>query len=36
VVQPTRVNPEATMPANPNFDAATVAALTAYFAAAKP
>ena len=33
VVQPNRVNPEATMPANPEFDAATVAALTAYFQA---
>lgn len=31
IVQPTRVNPEATMPANPDFDAATVAALLAYF-----
>jgi mono/diheme cytochrome c family protein len=35
IVQPNRVNPEATMPANPNYDAATVAALTAYFQAAK-
>jgi hypothetical protein len=33
IVQPNRVNPEATMPANPNYDAATVAALTAYFQA---
>lgn len=31
VVQPNRVNPEATMPANPTYDAATVAALAAYF-----
>ncbi|MGC2618821.1 MAG: hypothetical protein WA414_07235 [Acidobacteriaceae bacterium] len=35
IVQPNRVNPEATMPANPQYDAATVAALTAYFQAAK-
>lgn len=33
LVQPNRVNPEATMPPNPEFDAATVAALTAYFKA---
>jgi mono/diheme cytochrome c family protein len=33
IVQPNRVNPEATMPANPNYDAATVAALVAYFQA---
>lgn len=31
LVQPNRVNPEATMPPNPEFDAATVAAVTAYF-----
>ncbi|HEX4005923.1 MAG TPA: cytochrome c [Acidobacteriaceae bacterium] len=31
IVQPNRVNPEATMPPNPKYDAATVAALTAYF-----
>ena len=31
LVQPNRVNPEATMPPNPEFDAATVAAITAYF-----
>ncbi len=31
VVRPQAVNPEATMPANPDYDAATVAALTAYF-----
>lgn len=31
IVQPNRVNPEATMPPNPQFDPATVAALTAYF-----
>ena len=38
IVQPNRVNPEALMPANPDYDAATVAALTAYFqsAGAKP
>jgi mono/diheme cytochrome c family protein len=35
IVQPNRVNPEATMPANPKYDAATVAAITAYFQAAK-
>jgi mono/diheme cytochrome c family protein len=33
VIQPNRVNPEATMPPNPNYDAATVAALVAYFQA---
>lgn len=31
VVRPNSVNPEATMPANPDYDAATIAALTAYF-----
>ncbi|MGA7522015.1 MAG: hypothetical protein WBW84_06005 [Acidobacteriaceae bacterium] len=31
VVRPQSVNPEATMPANPEYDAATIAALTAYF-----
>jgi len=31
VVRPNSVNPEANMPANPDYDAATVAALTAYF-----
>ena len=31
VVRPQAVNPEANMPANPEYDAATVAALTAYF-----
>lgn len=31
LIQPNRVNPEATMPPNPEFDAATVAAVTAYF-----
>jgi hypothetical protein len=31
VVRPNAVNPEANMPANPDYDAATVAALTAYF-----
>jgi mono/diheme cytochrome c family protein len=35
IVQPNRVNPEATMPANPKYDAATVAAITAYFQAVK-
>lgn len=33
IVQPNRVNPEATMPPNPKYDAATVAALIAYFQA---
>lgn len=31
VVRPNAVNPEANMPPNPDYDAATVAALTAYF-----
>ena len=31
VKEPMRVNPEATMPGNPEFDAATIAAVTAYF-----
>ncbi|MGA8161621.1 MAG: hypothetical protein WBD32_17870 [Acidobacteriaceae bacterium] len=31
VVRPNAVNPEANMPPNPEYDAATVAALTAYF-----
>jgi mono/diheme cytochrome c family protein len=31
VVRPQAVNPEATMPPNPEYDAATIAALTAYF-----
>jgi len=31
VVRPNAVNPEANMPANPTYDAPTVAALTAYF-----
>lgn len=31
VVRPQAVNPEANMPANPEYDAATIAALTAYF-----
>lgn len=31
VVRPQSVNPEATMPANPAYDAATIGALTAYF-----
>jgi hypothetical protein len=31
VVRPNSVNPEANMPANPTYDAATIAALTAYF-----
>lgn len=31
LIQPNRVNPEATMPPNPEFDASTVAAVTAYF-----
>jgi hypothetical protein len=33
IIQPNRVNPEATMPPNPNYDSATVAALVAYFQA---
>ena len=36
MVQPNRVNPEATMPPNPAFDAATVAAVTAYFQSQGP
>jgi hypothetical protein len=31
VVRPNSVNPEANMPANPQYDAVTIAALTAYF-----
>ncbi|MFP5230815.1 MAG: hypothetical protein ACLGXA_24630 [Acidobacteriota bacterium] len=31
VVRPNSVNPEATMPPNPDYDPATIAALTAYF-----
>lgn len=31
VVRPNSINPEANMPANPDYDAATIAALTAYF-----
>jgi len=31
VLRPNAVNPEANMPANPEYDAATIAALTAYF-----
>jgi mono/diheme cytochrome c family protein len=31
VVRPNAVNPEANMPANPQYDAVTIAALTAYF-----
>jgi mono/diheme cytochrome c family protein len=31
VVRPNAVNPEANMPPNPEYDAATIAALTAYF-----
>ena len=31
VVRPNAVNPEATMPGNPSYDQATLAALTAYF-----
>ena len=33
IIQPNRVNPEATMPPNPKYDSATVAALVAYFQA---
>jgi hypothetical protein len=36
VVRPNSVNPEANMPANPDYDAATVAALTAYFRSFAP
>jgi mono/diheme cytochrome c family protein len=36
VVRPNAVNPEATMPANPDYDAATIAALTAYFRSFAP
>jgi mono/diheme cytochrome c family protein len=36
VVRPNSVNPEANMPANPDYDAATVAALTAYFKSFAP
>jgi cytochrome c1 len=31
VLRPNSVNPEANMPANPQYDATTIAALTAYF-----
>lgn len=36
LIQPNRVNPEANMPPNPEFDAATVAAVTAYFQSEAP
>jgi mono/diheme cytochrome c family protein len=36
VVRPNSVNPEANMPANPDYDAATIAALTAYFRSFAP
>jgi hypothetical protein len=36
VVRPNSVNPEANMPANPEYDAATVAAITAYFRSFAP
>jgi mono/diheme cytochrome c family protein len=36
VVRPNSVNPEANMPANPEFDPATIAALTAYFRSFAP
>ncbi len=36
VVRPNSVNPEANMPPNPEYDAATVAALTAYFRSFAP
>jgi len=36
VVRPNAVNPEANMPANPEYDAATVAALVAYFRSFAP
>jgi len=36
VVRPNSVNPEANMPANPDYDAATIAALTSYFRSFAP
>jgi hypothetical protein len=36
VVRPNSVNPEANMPANPEYDAVTVAAITAYFRSFAP
>jgi len=36
VVRPNSVNPEANLPANPDYDAATIAALTAYFRSFAP
>ena len=36
VVRPNSINPEANMPANPDYDAATIAALTAYFRSFAP
>jgi mono/diheme cytochrome c family protein len=36
IVRPNSVNPEANMPANPDYDAATIAALTAYFRSFAP
>jgi mono/diheme cytochrome c family protein len=36
VLRPNSVNPEANMPANPEYDAATLAALTAYFRSFAP
>jgi mono/diheme cytochrome c family protein len=36
MVRPNAVNPEASMPPNPEYDAATVAALTAYFRSFAP
>lgn len=36
VVRPNSVNPEATMPPNPEYDAATITALTAYFRSFAP
>jgi mono/diheme cytochrome c family protein len=36
VLRPNSVNPEANMPANPQYDAATIAALTAYFRSMGP
>jgi mono/diheme cytochrome c family protein len=36
VLRPNSVNPEANMPANPQYDAATIAALTAYFRSMAP
>ena len=36
ILRPNSINPEANMPANPDFDAATIAALTAYYRSFAP